>query len=98
MGKLSDDESAMLEKLLAQRDAPDGGDDDDEIEWWEEDEGGKRRGGRMSVKRAKSTGLFSDLFGEKAPPAEGGNGDGKPPAKQRTSEKYFGRGSGQKEE
>lgn len=67
MGKLTDEEKSLLEKLTAKAEGPDD-DDDDEIEWWEEDDKGKRRGGRMTVKRAKSAGLFSDLFGEKSTP------------------------------
>jgi len=92
MGKLSDEDNAALEALLAKRDADDD-EDSDEIEWWEEDEAGKRRGGRMSVGRAKKTGLFSDLFGDKTPEPKTGESDtGKKPAKNGDLNQFFGRG------
>lgn len=91
MGKLTDEEKSLFDKLSAKANAPDD-DDDDVIEWWEEKDG-TRRGGSMSVKRAKSTGLFSDLFGDKEQPSgekggkEGTEGEGKT---SKTSERYFG--------
>lgn len=93
---LSEEEKATLAALQQKAEQPDDDGDDYDVEWWEEDESGKRRGGRVPWKTGKKMygAYFPDLFGEKPP--EGDGGDGKSGgARKPPSQRYFGRGSGQ---
>lgn len=91
---LSDEEKATLEALQRKAEEKDDGGDDFDVEWWEEDESGKRKGGRVPWNTGKKLygSYFPEIFGDKPPEQEGGDGARKPP--KRTSDKYFGRGSG----
>lgn len=104
---LSEEEKATLAALQAKAEQPDETDDDFEFEYWQEGEDGRRHGGRIPYSKGKLIlgKHFPDLFGDKLDGGSGapdggddsaggtGGDDGDPnPPRQKTSEKYFGRG------